>query len=72
MKSDREKAEAQARAGRRAALVVVATGVFWIGAMWIGPQLGLTQRVRALFDLIALAGFGLGLWMTYQAWRIGQ
>ena len=72
MKSDREKAEAQARAGRRAALVVVASGVFWIAAMWLGPQLDLTQRVRALFDLIALAGFGLGLWMTYQAWRIGQ
>lgn len=72
MASDRENEQAKARAGRRAALVLVASGLFWIAAMWLGPQLGLTQRVRALFDLMALAGFGLGLWMTYQAWRIGQ
>lgn len=72
MKPDRDKAETQARAGRRAALVVVGSGLFWIAAMWLGAQLGLAQRARALLDLMALAGFGLGLWMTYKAWRIGQ
>ena len=51
--------------GRRAALVIVATGLFWIVATWAGGALGLPNRWRALFDLIALAGFGFGLWMTY-------
>lgn len=66
------KAAAQARAGRRAAVIVVASGLFWIAAMWLGAKIGLTQRTRALLDLFALAGFGYGLWMTYKAWRIGR
>lgn len=56
-------------AGRRAAIVIVATGLFWIVATWAGDALGLSNRVRALFDLIALAGFGFGLWMTYGVTR---
>lgn len=57
------------RAGRRAALVMMATGVLWVLATWAGGALGLPQRVRALFDLFALFGFGLGLWMTFHLWR---
>ena len=64
--------ERSGRAGRRAAIVLAGTGLFWIAATWIGGALGLENRVRALFDLIALAGFGLALWMTYQAWRERQ
>ena len=60
---------AVARSGRRAALMLVGTGLFWIAATWAGGAFGLTQRVRALFDLFALAGFGLALWMTFGVWR---
>lgn len=58
-----------AGAGRRAALVIAGVGVFWIAATAIGSWLGLDNRTRALFDLIALAGFIWALWLTYQLWR---
>ncbi|MBI1418495.1 MAG: hypothetical protein GC146_14855 [Limimaricola sp.] len=58
-----------ARAGRRAALVMAGVGLFWIAATAIGGWLGLDNRTRALFDLIALAGFIWALWLTYQLWR---
>ena len=57
------------RAGRRAALVLAATGLFWIATTWAGAAWGWPVRVRVLLDLIALAGFGLALFMTYQVWR---
>lgn len=59
-----------AAAGRRAGLVMAGTAIFWILATAVGGEYGLSQRVRALLDLIALAGFALGLWMTYQVWRM--
>lgn len=55
--------------GQRAALFLAGVGLFWVVATWAGGALGLSIRVRALFDLIALAGFGWALWMTYQVWR---
>ena len=55
--------------GRTAALFLAGVGVFWVLATWAGGALGLSNRVRALFDLIALAGFGWAMWMTYQVWR---
>lgn len=58
-----------ARKGRFTALVIAATGVFWVLATLIGGQLGLTQRVRALFDLMALAGFIWAFVLIYQIWR---
>jgi len=58
-----------ARLGRQAAILMVATGVFWIAITWAGGALELTNRVRALFDLAALAGFGAGLWIAVLAWR---
>lgn len=45
------------------------TGVFWMLATYIGAEMGLSNRIRALFDLIALAGFGGALWMTFQIWQ---
>lgn len=57
------------KAGQRAALVMAATGVFWICAIFIGDKLGLSTRIRALFDLLALAGFGVALYMTFKLWR---
>lgn len=61
-----------ARKGRFAAMVIAGTGVFWVLAMFLGDYLGLTQRTRALFDLMALAGFVWAIWMIYQIWRLRQ
>ncbi|WP_342071385.1 DUF5337 domain-containing protein [Yoonia algicola] len=62
----------ESRAGQRVALIVAATGVFWVLANLIGAEYNWPNRVRALFDLAALAGFGFALWQTYQLWRARQ
>lgn len=62
----------QARAGQRVALIVAATGVLWVTANLVGAEYGWPNRIRALFDLAALAGFGFALWQTYQLWRVRQ
>ncbi|MDF1802814.1 DUF5337 domain-containing protein [Thalassovita sp.] len=62
----------QARKGRKAAMLIAGTGVFWVLATLIGGQMGLDMRTRALFDLIALAGFILAIAMIYQIWRARQ
>ncbi|MYM54521.1 DUF5337 domain-containing protein [Thalassovita mangrovi] len=63
---------ALARKGRITALVIAGTALFWIAATFVGGQLELSQRVRALFDLIALAGFILAIVMIFQIWRARQ
>jgi threonine/homoserine/homoserine lactone efflux protein len=68
----RERDTELARKGRMAAMVIAATAVFWILAMLVGDHLGLTQRTRALFDLMALGGFIWAVWMIYQIWRLRQ
>lgn len=71
-----QKAEAQdtdlARKGRRIALFIAGVGLFWILIVAIGAEYDWPLRLRALFDLVALAGFGLGLYMTYTLWRMRQ
>ncbi|SMH29415.1 DUF5337 domain-containing protein [Maritimibacter sp. HL-12] len=64
--------KALARQGRIAALVAAATGLFWIGAIWAGNEWDWTQRTRALFDLVALAGFAFVLIVTFRIWRARQ
>ncbi len=59
-----------ARAGQRAALVLAGVGVFWVLATWAGDALGWSTRLRALFDLVALAGFAFALYLTWQVWRL--
>jgi hypothetical protein len=59
-----------ARKGRMAALVIAGTGVFWILATVLGGALALDQRLRALFDLMALGGFVFALVLIYQLWRL--
>lgn len=59
-----------ARKGRLAALVIAGTGVFWILAMLIGVQYGLSLRLRVLFDLMALGGFVFAFVLIYQLWRL--
>lgn len=55
--------------GRRVALTLVAVGLLWAGLTWAGGQFGWSQRLRALLDLFALAGFGVALLMTFRLWR---
>ena len=62
----------QGQAGQRVALYVAGTGVFWIMAILLGAEYNWSTRVRALFDLAALAGFGFALWQTFQLWRVRQ
>jgi threonine/homoserine/homoserine lactone efflux protein len=59
-----------ARAGRRAGLTLAAVGVLWILATAISEAQGWPTRTRALFDLLALAGFGWALYLTWQVWRL--
>lgn len=61
-----------ARKGRIAALVIAGTGVFWVLATIMGGVLALDQRVRALFDLMALGGFVFAFVLIYQLWRLRQ
>ncbi|MDX1820666.1 MAG: DUF5337 domain-containing protein [Paracoccaceae bacterium] len=68
----RERDTELARKGRMAAMVIAGTALFWILATLLGGQFGLTQRTRALFDLMALGGFVWALWMIYQIWRLRQ
>jgi len=55
-----------------AALVIAGTGVFWILATILGGAFALDQRLRALFDLMALGGFVFALVLVYQLWRMRQ
>ena len=61
-----------AKAGRKAALVIAGTGVYWILAILIGNWLELSQRTRGLLDLIALAGFVFAIVMIFNIWRARQ
>jgi len=62
----------QARKGRRAALMIAGTAVLWILSTFIGGWIGLSNRMLALFDLVALAGFIWAFWMIFQIWRMRQ
>ncbi len=60
------------KAGQRIALIIAGTGVLWILATLLGAEYGWPNRLRALFDLMALAGFGFALWQTITLWRARQ
>ncbi|MEM8577668.1 MAG: DUF5337 family protein [Pseudomonadota bacterium] len=55
--------------GRRLGLFIAGVGVFWILAFIVGRDMGWSMRTRALFDLMALAGFGLALIYAIWMWR---
>jgi len=61
-----------AKQGRLVAVVIAATALVWLGAQFIGGQAGLSSRVLALFDLLALAGFAWALIVTFGIWRARQ
>ena len=58
-----------ARQARIVSIVIAATMVGWMGAQWVGGQLGLPERYVFLVDLFALAGFLWALIVTWQIWR---
>jgi len=64
--------DAQRKSAQRTALILAGVGIIWIVATWAGGQFGWSNRIRALFDLAALAGFGFALFKTYQLWRSRQ
>ena len=51
------------------ALVIAGTGLLWVLANLLGAEYGWSNRTRALFDLLALAGFGAALWIAIGLWR---
>ena len=53
-------------------MIVAGTGTLWVLANLVGAEYGWPNRIRALFDLAALGGFGFALWQTFQLWRARQ
>lgn len=59
----------QGKAGRRLALVIAGTGLIWVLANMLGAHFGWSNRVRALFDLIALGAFAYAIIVAIGIWR---
>ena len=57
------------KAGQRIALLIAGTGVLWVLAYMAGAYFNWSNRVFALVDLAAVAGFGAALWLTINLWR---
>lgn len=69
MSDDTDKEKRLSRQARTVSIVIAATMVLWMGAQWLGGQLGLPARFVFLVDLFALAGFLWALIVTWQIWR---
>ena len=54
---------------RLVAVVLAVTMTLWMGAQWLGGQMGWDVRYAFLFDLAAMAAFVWALVVTYQIWR---
>ena len=67
--SGRDRDKALARQARLAALVIAGTMVLWLGAQWIGGEMGLAPRFVFLFDFAALAAFIWAFAVAYRIWR---
>ena len=66
------KASAQAKERRRIAILIAGVGVFWIVLTAVGAEMNWSQRTRALFDLMALTGFGVAVWKLVVLLRAGR
>lgn len=51
------------------AIVLAATMGIWMGAQFVGGQLGLNPRYVFLIDLAALAAFVWSLVVIFQLWQ---
>ena len=58
-----------ARQARVVAIVLVATMVIWMGAQFVGGQMGWPARFVFLFDFAALAAFIWALIVTTRIWQ---
>ena len=58
-----------ARQARLVAIVLAATMLLWMGAQWVGGQMGWEARYVFLFDFAALGAFLWALIVTYRVWR---
>ncbi|MBU3258498.1 DUF5337 domain-containing protein [Roseovarius sp. PS-C2] len=58
-----------ARKGRTVGVVIAVTMLVWMGAQWLGGQMGWPVRFVFLFDLAAIAALIWALVVTYQIWR---
>lgn len=54
---------------RLAAIVMASTMILWMGASFLGGQLGLPPRFAFLFDLAAIAALVWALFVTYWVWK---
>lgn len=59
----------RAAQARLVAIVLAVTMALWMGAQWLGGQIGLEARFVFLFDLAAIAAFVWALVVTFQIWR---
>jgi hypothetical protein len=59
----------QGQQARLVATVMAGTMLLWMGAQWLGGQMGWESRLVFLFDLIALAAFAWALLVTWRLWR---
>jgi hypothetical protein len=62
----------QAKERRRIAILIAGVGVFWIVLTALGGEMNWSQRTRALFDLMALTGFGVAVWKLVVLLRAGR
>ena len=65
-----DQEEALARKARMVAVVIAVTMVLWMGAQWLGGQIGMQTKFVFLFDLATLAAFIWAMINTYQIWRM--
>lgn len=54
---------------RRAAVVMAVTMIVWMGAQYVGGQMGWPVRYVFLFDLAAFAALVWALVVTYWVWK---
>ncbi len=57
---------------RLAALILGGTMILWMGAQWLGGQMGWPVRFVFLFDMLAGAAFVWTMVVTWRLWRSRQ
>jgi hypothetical protein len=57
---------------RLVAFVIAGTMLLWMGAQYIGGEMGLEARFVFLFDFAAIAAFVWAMVVTYRIWRQRQ
>ncbi|RGP37844.1 DUF5337 domain-containing protein [Pseudotabrizicola alkalilacus] len=69
---DPKQARKLANQARLVAIVLAGTMLLWMGAQYLGGQMGWDPRYVFLFDFAAIAAFFWALVVTYQIWRNRQ